>query len=254
APGRRRTAVLHLPLLHTAQHGDRHTLHDHRIDVRVEDGAADPALIRRAVHALGASHGAREPELFALEIARHLVKRSGAMRVDVEVRSRGWERVAIGGRERAGDLTAPASLLRVAVARSDGGAESVFAGLRGLRLLSPGDAEAALLVLELHGQWRYGWTDVPWDTQWQQVRRALTEAYAERGPVAGITLAEALARAVLDAAPAVSEMRTTLLSTRHDEVDTDGFGSAAGAVFGGAETARTLYEVTLARDEVMEIS
>lgn len=255
----RRTAVLEIPLLHVTRRGDRHTVHDHRVDVRLDVHAdGDPVeqtVVVRAVHALALELGSGEQELFAAAVARHLVQRTTAASAEVEVRSRGWERVTIGGRERSGDLTAPSALLRVAVAVAGPERETLSTGLRGLRLLSPGESEDVLLELELEALWRYGWADVPYDTQWQQVRRALSEAYAERAAASGATLAETLARAVLDQAPVVSEMQVTLRETRRLAVDTDVFGiENNGALFGAADAQRALYEVRLGRDVVTEIT
>lgn len=251
---RRRVSLLDIPLLRIARRGDRHTVQDYRIDVAVDDAAADPTAILRSVRALATEHAGAGPEPLALMIARHVLQRSPASIVDVEVRSRGWDHVAIGGRERGGELTAPSTMLRMAAARLAVGAEHVYAGLRELELFSATDAADAVLQLKVQALWRYGWKDVPYDTQWQQVRRALIEAYAERRNAAGFALAEGLAAAVLDEAPAVSEMHVRIEQVRLPAVDLDDVGiSNDGVAFGAPVTERSCFEVRRTRDEVTEI-
>lgn len=250
----RRVALLDIPLMRIERRGDRHTVHDHRIDVSIDDDDVDLVAVQRAVQALATAHAAGGAELLALTIAQHVQQRQPGARVDVEVRSRGWSHVAIAGRERGGELTAPSALTRVAAARSAAGVEHVYAGLRGLELFCATDAGQAVLQLNVHALWRYGWKDVPWDTQWQQVRRALIEAYAERRDAAGFALADALAAAVLDEAPAVREMNVRIEQARLPAVDLDAVGMTTdGVAFGAPQTERSCFEVRRVRDEVTEI-
>ncbi|CAN5642506.1 urate oxidase [soil metagenome] len=251
-------AAYDVPVLRVVRRGDRHTVHDIVIDTELDidpaaAAGADSELIVRAVHALAAGHGAGEPEVYAQEIGRHCMQRMEAVRgARVEVRKRFWDRLAIGGRARDRDLVSPAAELRVARVHIDGDGERTAAGIRELFLLtsSPGP-ETRVVTVRLAALWTYGWPDVPYATQWQQVRRALSEAYAERDSGAPGALAQDLGRAVLDEAPPVTRIEISLEVGARQVVDMTTFGMEnAGMVFGGAATARTVHTAVLRRSVI----
>jgi len=244
-PSARRHVLMRVPLHRLDRRGDRRTLQSMNVDVKVHDGQPDADVVTRAVHALAADRGSAEPEMLALAIARHLVVRLACTAVDVEVQSDSWGRLSIGGRERGGELTTPTSPTRVGCASLAGESERIRAGLRGLRLLSAAGPAPTPVELRLDATWCYGWRDVPWDTQWQQVRRALGEAYAERSTDA---LAEELARAVLAEAPAVQEVALSITHVRYAVLDTP-HGEGNGAELFSTQAGHVVHEVTMTRDD-----
>jgi hypothetical protein len=249
-------ATLGVPVLRVDRRGDRHLIRDLVVDVRVELPAphegAEQALVR-AVHALAATHGDGDAESYALAVARYCLRNvAGALRAGVEVRSRGWGRLDIGGRPRGRDFIGPSSELRIAVARVAAARELVSAGLRRMLLLTSAEhAAGGVTVQRLDALWSYGWAEVPFETQWQQVRRGLTEAYAERGDLEHGALAAALARAVLDESPPVHRIAVRLGVIHRGVVDVTAYGMEnTGTVFGAAEAARTVHEAVLVREEL----
>jgi urate oxidase len=128
----------------------------------------------------------------------------------------------------------------------------VSAGLRNLVLLVAAETvEDAVTVLRVSAHWSYGWADVPFATQWQQVRRLLTEVYAERGGLGGGELARSLGRAVLDEAPPVARVEVSVEETQRPGIDLNAFGlENTGAVFGGRAAARTVHVAELRRSEL----
>jgi urate oxidase len=254
----RHTVAVHgLPVLRVVRRGDRHTIHDLHIDVMLDVGdvalAPDTHAIARAVHALAGHHAGGEPEAFATTIAQHALTHFEHVRhAVVEVAVHGWERLAIGGRPRDRDLVGASADVRIARVTADHEVMRVAAGFRDMRLLT---AEASALLplieLSLDAVWTYGWTEIPFDTHWQQVRRTLTDAYAERAHIVGAPLAHSLAKTVLDASPAVQRIEVRLRTARHTAVDMMAFGMEnVGEVFGERESARGACEVALERAEI----
>lgn len=254
----RHTVAVHgLPVLRVVRRGDRHTIHDLNVHVMLDVGdvarAPDTRAIARAVHALAGQHAGREPEAFATTIAQHaLTHFEQVQHAAVEVSVQGWQRLAIGGRPRDRDLVGASAEVRIARVTVDHAVMRVAAGFRDMQLLTAETSELQpLLELGLDAVWTYGWTEIPFDTQWQQVRRTLTDAYVEREHIVGAPLAHALAKTVLDASPAVHRIEVRLRTARHTAVDMTEFGMEnVGEVFGERESARGAYEVALERAEI----
>lgn len=257
-PAARSCSVRDVPVLRVARRGDRHHVHDMRIDVQLQlaaggDAWPDTRAVVRAIHALAAEHGASGPEPYALAIGRHCTRRlDGVVSAEVEVRRRAWGRLDLGGRPRERDLLGATAEQRIARVVADAGGERVLAGLSDLVLLSSyAAADARVTVRRLRAVWTYGWVDVPYDTQWQQVRRALTEAFAEREDEAAGLLAAAMARAALAETPALASITVSLESVGRIPIDMTDVGlENAGDVFGGPTPARSVHEVSLARLEI----
>ena len=251
---RRTVALKGLPVLRVVRKGDRHRFHDLSIDVQLdldtsEDTAPDPDSFRRAIYALAAHPAVAEPEAFAHTIAQHCSSRFDTVRaVIVEVSQHSWHRLDLSGRPRDRDLVGPAAEVRVARVVIDQDTRTC-AGFRNMQLMtSSGPEPHPLILMRLDALWTYGWAEVPFDTQWQQVRRAFTEAYLERAQIVGAQLASALARAVLDESPAVHDVEVRLEVTRRQAIDMNAFGMEnTGEVFGDSEAARTVHEVIVQR-------
>lgn len=253
----RRAAVTGVPLLRVVRRGDRHDVRDLIIDIDIaleaDAAGVSSERLEAIVHALAPAHAAEEPERFALELARHCRERiTGSAMVQVDVLERSWGRLEVSGRPKDTDLLGAGSPLRTARVRLDPRHEQVLAGCRDLRILSSAtDGTAFVLTLQLQAQWTYGWTDVPFNTQWQQVRRALTDAYAERATSDPGELARALASAVLEESPAVRVMEVTLETQQRPVIDLSRFGmDSDGSVFGGPGAARGVHIVRLTREEI----
>jgi urate oxidase len=255
---RRTTCVCDVAVLRATRRGDHYSISDLVVDVELEPApdAAQPldeASVLRGVHALAAEFAAGEPETYAVAIARFCRQRVAAdAAVRVQVRTRSWHRMTLGGRPRGRDFSDGGDEERVASCESDAAGERVSAGLRNLVLLAAAESvEDAVTVLRLSAHWTYGWADVPYATQWQQVRRVLTEVYAERGDLGGGELARGLGRAVLDEAPPVARVEVSVEETQRPGLDLNAFGlENTGAVFGGRAAARTVHVAELRRSEL----
>jgi urate oxidase len=257
----RGAAVIGLPVLRVVRRGDRHLVHDLTVDTHLQldcsssATAPDAGALARAIHALAAHHAGGELEAFATAIGEHCITRLGGVdSARVEVRAGRWHRLDLGGRPRDRDLVGPAGELRVARFTTDGSGAQVAAGFRDMQLMTSSTTELQpLLLLRLDAFWTYGWPEIPFDTQWQQVRRALTEAYTEREQLTGAHLATALARAVLDETPAVREVEVRLEVARRHTVDMTEFGMEnLGEVFGELESSRGVHTIVVQREEIAE--
>lgn len=216
----RRTSTMTVPVLRTIRRGDRHFVLDLSLRIRITlgpVGAVDADGLVRVVHELVADQAADQTDALALAVARQCTARTDdVVRTRVDIRARGWNRLDIGGRPRERDLIGPAGEDRLTRVTVTDGAEQVAAGFDGMLLLTAarppaGAADGTAVELRrLSALWTYGWGEVPFETQWQQVRRGLTEAYAERGTLSGGALAEALGRAVIDESPPVRVIRVRL--------------------------------------------
>ena len=247
-------AVIDLPVVRVERRGSRRHVRDFTVDIRCHRVEAPPddaeATMRNAVHALAAQAEDAGPEQLARSLARFCMTRIGPMnRLDVEVRARSWQHLDIGGRTRERDLAAPTGMTRVARATIARGHERTGAGFRDLQLLSPDDAPNAIELLRLDALWRYGWTEVPFDTQWQQVRRAVTEAYSELDRTRA-DLPLAIAQAVLAESPAVAAIEVRIERALRYAIDMSAPGAGQShEVYGAARAGRFVHEARVRRDE-----
>lgn len=249
-----------LPLLHVHRTGDLRTVREVLVDIAAEfanlEGAADDARLRAAVQALAPAVVMQEPEQLASLIAHHLVQRlAGAGRVRVDVALQRWSRLEIGGRPRTGDFARQEPDQRTAHVTIDEGGMSVHAGVRGMQLLSAESPAGTPVLVQLDARWTYGWADVPFDTQWQQVRRAIVEAYAERRLAPGAALAHALCCAVLDESPPVRSIDVRLAIRTFEPVDLTRFGMEPLPELVSEPAAGTaVYAATVEREEMQELT
>jgi urate oxidase len=239
---RRAITLTGLSLLGVVRRGDRHTVRDLEAAIAIEPGThrVDVERLRNTVQSLAPIGADVALEMFALELARHVAADvQDARHVDVTVTEQAWHRLDIGGRARNSDFSGSAAERRTGRATLNDAVETTHAGLHGLSLLST--RTDSPIFARLDAEWTYGWTDVPHDTQWQQVRRALMEGYTERDLEPGIDLAAALGGTVLDESPAVRAIEIRLCVHRLAGADAHDAGRAPRA---------TVFTAAVARDEI----
>ena len=248
-------ALLHMPVLRVERHGERHSVRDLTLHIRCHEIDTLPTnaetILRNAARALAADPGARDIEQLALAVARHCGTRLGAPRVTVAVEEQPWGRLDIAGRPREADLVRGSTPIRTARVSSAHGVERMAAGFRGLQLLTPRPSGSQRVeVLRMRALWRYGWAEVPYDPQWHQVRRALTEAYVETDRDRA-DLADAIAHAILAESPAVDAVQLRIERVGRMPVDMNAFGMEnTGVLYGDEAGGRFVQEVRVRRDEL----
>lgn len=254
----RRAAVRGVPLLRVVRRGDRRDVRDLivDIDITLTPDAADIAggRLEDVVLSLAPGHAGEEPERFALVLARHCRAHvDGCAAVQVDIMERGWRRLELSGRPNDTDLLGGDELMRTARVVSEGAREQVLAGCNDLRILASATENGdSVMTFQLRALWTYGWAEIPFNTQWQQVRRALTEAYAERDTSDPAGLARALAAAVLEESPAVRAMEVTLETQQRPSADLSRFGMESDGLFGAAGPARGVHTVLARREEIID--
>ena len=249
-------ALLRSPIMRVEQRGDRYAVRDLTVDIRcygvTGDRSAAEHIMRNAARALAVEPGATELEQLALSMARYCSTRAGEpARVVAEVRQQRWGRLEIGGRPRDADLIRVSGPVRFARVTMQGGRERIGAGFRGMRLMTPRHADRNIIeLLRLDALWFYGWSEVPYDTQWQQVQRALTEAYAETTGSRS-ELAAAMASAILAQSPAVADLRLRIGRLRRRAVDMNAFGlENTGELYGDVLQGEYVEEIRATRGEL----
>jgi urate oxidase len=249
---RRSAAVTGVAVFRVFAAGDRDTVRDLQVDVTVAHAdvlPVDGSALRAAVHALAPAAAAQRPEQLATAVAHFVAQRLPAgARVEVAVTERAWRRLDIGVRPRDRDFAAGPAELRTAHVTLEGTDERVSAGIRNLDLLTTSEGRPQALRLDV--RWTYGWLDVSYDTQWQQIRRALIEAHTERRTAAGAALAEALGCAVLEESPAVRAIDVRLHVHDFAALDLAPFGMQSTPDISGAPViGAAVYTATVSRDE-----
>jgi urate oxidase len=105
-----------------------------------------------------------------------------------------------------------------------------------------------MLATELNARWRYGWSEVPFGTQWQQVRQTLLESFAEHDSRSLQHSLYAMAHDVLDQCPPVSEIRIRMPEFHPLLVDLSPFSMENTEVFVPGELPFAEVEAVVRRD------
>jgi urate oxidase len=277
--GEHRYGEFDIHILKLTRRGDRHELRDLTVDVSFEgDFAAshtdgDNARIlpthtmRNTVYALARDHAAGDIEKFALAVSHHFVEQNAApLTVSVDVTEEPWSRVAIGGRPHESSFARTGGERRTTHVRRTASDLVVEAGIQGLRLVKTRHAtfegfirdrfttlpESAdrILVTELTARWRYGWSEVPFRTQWQQVRQTLVEAFAEHDSRSLQNTLYAMTHAVLEQCPPVSEIRVRMAAFHPHLVDLAPFSMENTEVYVPGVAPHAEVEAVVRRDEL----
>jgi urate oxidase len=227
---------------------------------------------KNTAFAFAKSHGVDTIEGYALALARHFVRDvapvAGA-RIDVEEYA--WERAVVGGVEHDHTWVRRGQETRTAAVTVDGDGEHVVCGLSGLVLLKSTGSEFAgfltdeyttlqethdrVMATSLVAQWRFSSDDfdaetIDWDAVYAGAKAVLVERFAT---VQSLALQQTLwhmGSAVMEAYPAITEVRLTAPNKHHFAVDLAPFGlDNPGEVFVAADRPYGLIEATITRDD-----
>jgi urate oxidase len=220
---------------------------------------------KNTVFAFAAEHGVAAIEDFALLLAGHFVSTQPAISTArVTVEEYGWDRIAATGHSfaRSGREVRTTTVTTGA----DPGSSWVVSGLRDLVVLNSAGSEFwgfatdryttlaettdRILATAVEARWRYA-EPAEWDDAYRLATDALLTAFAETHSYSLQQTLYAMGQRVLEALPAVAEIRLSLPNKHHFEVDLKPFGlnGGGGEVFYAADRPYGLIEGTVTRDD-----
>jgi urate oxidase len=224
---------------------------------------------KQTVFAYAKEKGVGEIEDFALALGRHFVADiapvSGAR---IAVDEYAWDRIMVEGAEHDHSWVRRGQETRTTVITIDDkdGSESVISGLSDLVVLKStgsefhGFLEDEYTVLEpthdrimatsLVVRWRTTRTDVDWGSAYASIRQILLEQFATVHSLALQQTLYAMGRAVLEAHPAVAEIKFSAPNKHHFAYDLTPFGlDNPNEVFHAADRPYGLIEASVVRDD-----
>jgi urate oxidase len=259
--------------------GDRHSVHDLTVDVRLEgdfraahvDGDNSAVLptdtMKNTVYALARQHNVDPPEAFAAVVGSHLLGAAPhATRATVEIAQHGWHRIPVNGSPSGTAFEHGSNEARVArVSSVKGAAASSEAGVTGLVVLRtagsafsgfPRDAYTTLkatrdriFATSVTARWRYAAGTVDYNAAFAAVRRALLETFATHPSESVQHTLYAMGEAAFAARPEVSGIHISLPNKHHLLVDLAPFKlDNPNEIFVATSEPYGLIEATLVRD------
>ncbi|MBA3368683.1 MAG: urate oxidase [Geodermatophilaceae bacterium] len=232
---------------------------------------------RNTVYAF-AREGIGEIEEFGLRLARHFAGAyewlSGAR---VEIEEYGWDRITVGGAPHDHAFSRTGAEVRTTVVTVDGADVHVISGLSGLVVLKTtesgfagfprdryttlADTDDRILATAVTARWRY--TAVTRGTEpnempisdyaasYASIRSTLLATFAAGYSSALQETLYSMGQAVLEAHPAVAEIRLSMPNKHHFLSDLAPFGlDNPGVVYSAADRPYGLIEGTVVRDDI----
>lgn len=226
---------------------------------------------KNTVFAYAKEVGLGEIEDFALALGRHFVDDTEPVEgARIEIEEFGWERICVDGSEHDHSWVRKGQETRTTVLTVDGKGRdqqvAVVSGLTDLVLLKSTGSEFhdflvdryttlvpttdRMMATSLTARWRYLDGDVAWGDTYTGVRRLLLEQFATVHSLALQQTLYEMGRAVLEAHPAIAEIRFSAPNKHHFAVDLSPFGlENLGEVFIAADRPYGLIEATVMRDD-----
>lgn len=227
---------------------------------------------KNTVFAFAGERGIASPEAFALELADHFIETVPAVTgARVEVEETSWSRIEAGGSGHDHSFVRDGGDTRTTVVNVDGAGSGrqahVVSGLTDLVVLKTTGSEFRgflkdryttleetddrVLATSLVARWRYGHTDVDWNSAHETVRALLLSRFAEIHSLALQQTLYGMGEAVLEELPDVAEVRFSAPNKHHFLVDLGPFGvDNPGEVFHAADRPYGLIEAVVVRDDV----
>jgi urate oxidase len=267
-------------LVRVTRDGDRHELKDVNVSIALRGDFAGAHLDgdnshvvptdtqKNTVYAFAQQFGVGAIEDFALRLGRHFVDSfdwvTGAM---VSIEEYAWDRIEVDGAPHDHSFSRADAGTRTTVATIEGSAGWVVSGISGLVVLKTTGSEFSgfprdrfttlpeatdrILATAVTARWRYAdITGVDWDATHDDVRRILLASFASKHSLALQQTLYFMGEQVLDAMPAVVEIRMSMPNKHHFLVDLTPFDlSNNNEVYFAADRPYGLIEGTVTRDD-----
>ncbi|WP_239143534.1 factor-independent urate hydroxylase [Actinoplanes philippinensis] len=260
-------------LVRVHRDGDTHGLVDFNVSIALSgdltathltgdnSGVLPTDTMKNTVYAFAKEHGAGEPEVFALLLARHFVATQPqvhAARVSIE--SFGWDRLGPHSFRRRGDH------VRTTVVTVTSESAQVVSGVSGLVLLNSADSEFhgfvedgyttlkpttdRILATAVDARWRHAGDDTDWAASHEGALDALVTAFAGTYSYSLQQTLYAMGARVLEERPEIAEVRLALPNKHHYLADLSPFGlENPGEVFIAGDRPYGLIEGSVIRDD-----
>jgi urate oxidase len=263
---------------------DPHEIVDYNVSAALSGDLADTHLtgdnakvlttdaVKNTVNAFAKEHGdaARQPESFALALARHFVEDVPQVsRARVKVEAYPWQRLSADGAPHPHAFVREGQFTRTTTVTWADGRAWVVSGLRDLVVLKSTDSEFfgfysdryttlqpthdRVMATSVTAQWWHpgeDWAAVDWAKAFGAARDAMCDAFAASHSLALQQTMFEMGGAVLDAVPSVAEIRFSLPNKHHFVVDLSPFGlTNDNEVFHADDRPYGLIEGTVRRED-----
>jgi urate oxidase len=265
-------------LLKVERSGNHHVIRELAVDIALT-GAFDAAhtegdnslvlptdTMKNTVYAKARELTLGAPEDFGIALAHHFLgASSAAASARVTVTEHGWRRLDVDGEPHDHAFERRSSELRIArVLLARGGATEVVAGIEDLLILKSGrsafsgyprdkfttlrETEDRILATSISTHWRYRANTTDFNEQFDRVRRALLETFAQHDSKSVQHTLYAMGEAVLNKCDAVEELSITMPNKHHLLVDLAPIGlDNPNEIFVPTSEPYGLIEATLRR-------
>jgi urate oxidase len=259
-----------------------HEIVDYNVSVQLRGDFADVHLrgdntkclttdaTKNTVNAFAKETGeaVREPESFALALARHFVDDVPQVeRARIQVEAYPWDRLAgANGAPHPHAFARRGSYVRTATATCSTDASWVVSGVRDLIVLKTTDSEFhtfytdryttlipthdRIMASSVTAQWLHTDVDTDWGTSYDAVLTAMTSTFADHYSLALQQTLYAMGEAIIAAQPEIAEVRFSMPNKHHFVIDLSPFGlENKNEVFHADDRPYGYIEGTIRRDD-----
>ncbi len=229
---------------------------------------------KNTVFAYAKDHGTGEIEDYALALGRHFVDDVAPVEgARIEVDEYLWQRIDVDGEPHDHSFVRSGQEIRTTVVTVDGKADAqrvwVVSGLKDLVLLKSTGSEFAgflrdefttleethdrVMSTSLTARWRYLTTDVDWGKSYSDIRAILLSQFASVYSLALQQTLWEMGKGVLEAHPAVAEIKLSAPNKHHFVYDLGRFGiDNPSEVFHADDRPYGLIQATVCRDDAQD--
>jgi urate oxidase len=259
-----------------------HEIVDYNVSVALSGDFADVHLVgdntkclttdatKNTVNAFAkeAGEAVREPESFALALARHFVEDVPQVeRARIQVEAYPWDRLTgTNGSPHPHAFARRGSYVRTVTATYSMDAAWVVSGVRDLIVLKTTDSEFhtfytdryttlvpttdRIMASSVTAQWLHTDLDTDWSTSYDAVLTAMTSTFADHYSLALQQTLYAMGEAIIDAQPEIAEVRFSMPNKHHFVIDLSPFGlENKNEVFHADDRPYGYIEGTIRRDD-----
>jgi urate oxidase len=259
-----------------------HEIVDYNVSVALSGDFADVHLVgdntkclttdatKNTVNAYAkeAGEAVREPESFALALAKHFVEDVAQVeRARIQVEAYPWDRLTgANGSPHPHAFARRGSYVRTVTATYSKDAAWVVSGVRDLIVLKTTDSEFhtfytdryttlvpttdRIMASSVTAQWLHTDLDTDWSTSYDAVLTAMTSTFADHYSLALQQTLYAMGEAIIDAQPEIAEVRFSMPNKHHFVIDLSPFGlENKNEVFHADDRPYGYIEATIRRDD-----